>query len=30
VDPESEAFFFLDELEDIIREWVAVVFTDQD
>lgn len=26
VDPESEAFFFLDELEDIIREWVAVVY----
>jgi transposase InsO family protein len=26
LDPESEAFFFLDELEDIIREWVAVVY----
>ena len=26
VDPESDAFFFLDELEDIIREWVAVVY----
>ena len=26
VDPESEAFFFLDELEAIIREWVAVVY----
>jgi transposase InsO family protein len=24
--PESEAFFFLDELEAIIREWVAVVY----
>jgi len=24
--PESEAFFYLDELEDIIREWVAVVY----
>jgi transposase InsO family protein len=30
LDPESEAFFYLDELEDIIREWVAVVFTDHD
>ena len=26
LDPESEAFFFLDELEAIIREWVAVVY----
>lgn len=26
VEPESEAFFFIDELEDIIREWVAVVY----
>lgn len=26
VDPESEAFFYLDELETIIREWVAVVY----
>ena len=26
VDPELDAFFFLDELEDIIREWVAVVY----
>jgi transposase InsO family protein len=26
VDPESEAFFYLDELEAIIREWVAVVY----
>ena len=24
--PESEAFFYLDELEAIIREWVAVVY----
>ncbi|SDY01800.1 Helix-turn-helix domain-containing protein [Saccharopolyspora shandongensis] len=24
LDPESEAFFFLDELEAIIREWIAV------
>ena len=26
VAPESEAFFYLDELEAIIREWVAVVY----
>ncbi len=26
LDPESEAFFFLDELEAIIREWVAAVY----
>ncbi|WP_396911365.1 Mu transposase C-terminal domain-containing protein [Mycolicibacterium sp.] len=26
MDPESEAFFYLDELEAIIREWVAVVY----
>jgi transposase InsO family protein len=26
VDPESEAFFYLDELEAIIREWTAVVY----
>jgi hypothetical protein len=26
LNPESEAFFFLDELEAIIREWVAVVY----
>jgi transposase InsO family protein len=26
LDPESEAFFYLDELEAIIREWVAVVY----
>ncbi|MEV6231816.1 Mu transposase C-terminal domain-containing protein [Saccharopolyspora shandongensis] len=26
LDPESEAFFFLDELEAIIREWIAVVY----
>lgn len=26
LDPESEAFFYLDELEDIIREWVAAVY----
>jgi transposase InsO family protein len=26
VDPEGEAFFYLDELEAIIREWVAVVY----
>ncbi|MGW2225910.1 transposase [Streptomyces formicae] len=25
-DPESEAFFFLDELEAIVREWTAVVY----
>ena len=25
-DPESEAFFYLDELASIIREWVAVVY----
>ncbi|SUB10449.1 Integrase core domain [Nocardia brasiliensis] len=24
--PESEAFFYLDELEEIIREWIAVVY----
>ncbi|RKT84574.1 Mu transposase, C-terminal [Saccharopolyspora antimicrobica] len=24
--PESEAFFFLDELEAIVREWIAVVY----
>lgn len=24
--PEAEAFFFLNELEDIIREWVAIVY----
>ncbi|AMU23408.1 Mu transposase C-terminal domain-containing protein [Mycobacteroides abscessus] len=26
LDPEAEAFFYLDELETIIREWVAVVY----
>jgi transposase InsO family protein len=26
LDPESEAFFYLDELEAIIREWAAVVY----
>lgn len=26
LDPESEAFFYLDELEAIIREWVAMVY----
>ncbi|QIS06946.1 DDE-type integrase/transposase/recombinase [Nocardia brasiliensis] len=26
LDPESEAFFYLDELEAIIREWIAVVY----
>jgi transposase InsO family protein len=26
LDPELDAFLFLDELEDIIREWVAVVY----
>ncbi|MCI4674053.1 Mu transposase C-terminal domain-containing protein [Candidatus Mycolicibacterium alkanivorans] len=26
LDPESEAFFYIDELEAIIREWVAVVY----
>ena len=26
LDPEAEAFFYLDELEAIIREWVAVVY----
>ena len=26
LDPESDAFFYLDELEAIIREWVAVVY----
>lgn len=26
LDPESEAFFYLDELEAILREWVAVVY----
>jgi len=26
LDPESEAFFYLDELEAIIREWVATVY----
>lgn len=26
LDPESEAFFYLDELQAIIREWVAVVY----
>ena len=26
LDPEGEAFFYLDELEAIIREWVAVVY----
>lgn len=25
-EPEAEAFFFLNELEDIIREWVAIVY----
>lgn len=25
-DPESDAFFYLDELEDMIRQWVAVVY----
>jgi transposase InsO family protein len=28
-DPEGGAFFFLDELEAILREWVAVVFSDR-
>ena len=28
--PEEDAFFFLDELEAIIREWTAVVFTDRE
>ncbi|MGL6236433.1 MAG: helix-turn-helix domain-containing protein [Segniliparus sp.] len=26
VDPEGDAFFYLDELEAIVREWVAVVY----
>lgn len=26
LDPESDAFFFLDELEAIVREWTAVVY----
>jgi len=26
LDPESEAFFYLDELEAMIREWIAVVY----
>ncbi len=26
LDPESEAFFYLDELEAIIREWIAVAY----
>jgi len=26
VSPESDAFFYIDELEQIIREWVAVVY----
>lgn len=26
LDPQSDAFFYLDELEEIIREWVAVVY----
>jgi transposase InsO family protein len=26
LDPESEAFFYLDELEAIIREWIAAVY----
>ena len=26
LDPESETFFYLDELEAIIREWVAMVY----
>lgn len=25
-DPEADAFFYLDELEDMIRQWVAVVY----
>ena len=25
-DPEAEAFFYLDELEDMIRQWVAVIY----
>jgi transposase InsO family protein len=29
LDPEGEAFLFLDELEAIIAEWIAVVFTDR-
>jgi transposase InsO family protein len=29
LNPESEAFFFLDELEAIIREWVATVYHHQ-
>jgi len=27
--PEDDAFFFLDELETIIREWTATTFTDR-
>ncbi|MFJ3714081.1 hypothetical protein [Streptomyces sp. NPDC090053] len=30
LNPEKDAFFFLHELEAIIREWVAVVFTDRE
>ncbi|MEI8082961.1 MAG: transposase, partial [Actinomycetes bacterium] len=26
VDPEGEAFFYLDELEDMIRQWVAAIY----
>lgn len=26
VDPEREAFFFIDELEELLREWVATVY----
>jgi transposase InsO family protein len=29
LDPEGEAFLFIDELDAIIREWIAVVFTDR-
>ena len=29
LDPQSDAFFYLDELEAIIREWVADHFTDR-
>jgi len=26
LDPEADAFFYLDELEDMIRQWVAVIY----
>jgi transposase InsO family protein len=29
LDVEAQAFFFLDELEAIIREWIGLVFTDR-